>query len=115
MIKKTNTVAELQDNQIKSIISNCIIRLLSIRANLLLYFRKLVVFLFPYSYQLLLTLQRKCILHFPVFDNLFDNEEMCYITVLVGLLDQCPIIQHRDFEVSSFEERVLSGLAIKYC
>lgn len=32
----------------------------------------------------------KCILHFPVSDTLFDNEGMCYITVLLGLLDQSP-------------------------
>lgn len=42
-----NTVADLQHNQIKSIISSYIISLSSNRAKLLLYFRKLVHFCSP--------------------------------------------------------------------
>lgn len=103
------TVAELLHNQIKTIVLNYIIRLSSNRANLLLCFRKSIIFFAPLFIQ---TLQRKCILHFPVFDTLFDNEGMCYITVMLGLLDQSPIIQHSNFEESRSKRR--SSVVLPY-
>lgn len=54
----------------------------------------------------------QCILHFPVFDTLFDNEGMCYITVLLGLLDQSPILQHINFRERRSKRR--SSMVFSY-
>lgn len=106
----SHKVAELQHNQIKSIISNDTTRFSSNRANLLCFSKEIICSLPPSLCDYQPTAQ--CILHFPVFDTLFDNEGMCYITVLLGLLDQSPILQHINFRERRSKRR--SSMVFSY-